>query len=69
MSRIDVDRAHAEDRLEDCDQFLAEIERLVFDLADTISVVVYGQVIASGPPETIRANAAVQEAYLGKLAA
>lgn len=28
--------AHAEDRLEDCDQFLAEIERLVFDLADTL---------------------------------
>ena len=28
--------AHAEDRLEDCDQFLVEIERLVFDLADTL---------------------------------
>ncbi len=43
--------------------------RVVFDLADTISVLVYGQVIASGPPAEIRANRAVQEAYLGKLAA
>ncbi len=41
--------------------------RVVFDLADTISVVVYGQVIASGPPAEIRANRAVQEAYLGAL--
>jgi branched-chain amino acid transport system ATP-binding protein len=43
--------------------------RVVFGLADTISVVVYGQVIASGPPDQIRASRAVQEAYLGKLAA
>jgi len=41
--------------------------RVVFDLADTISVVVYGQVIASGKPAGIRANRAVQEAYLGAL--
>ncbi len=41
--------------------------RVVFGLADTISVVVYGQVIASGKPEEIRANRAVQEAYLGAL--
>ncbi len=41
--------------------------RVVFDLADTISVVVYGQVIASGKPTEIRANRAVQEAYLGAL--
>ena len=41
--------------------------RVVFDLADTISVVVYGQVIASGPPAEIRSNRAVQEAYLGAL--
>jgi branched-chain amino acid transport system ATP-binding protein len=43
--------------------------RVVFGLADTISVVVYGQVIASGPPAEIRASRAVQEAYLGELAA
>ena len=41
--------------------------RVVFGLADTISVVVYGQVIASGKPEEIRGNRAVQEAYLGAL--
>jgi len=39
--------------------------RVVFDLADTITVLVYGQVIASGSPATIRASRAVQEAYLG----
>ena len=41
--------------------------KVVFDLADTITVLVYGQVIASGPPETVRASKAVQEAYLGAL--
>ncbi|MBS64420.1 ABC transporter ATP-binding protein [Salinisphaera sp.] len=39
---------------------------VVFELADRISVLVYGQVIASDTPEAIRANAAVQEAYLGE---
>jgi len=43
--------------------------KVVFDLADTITVLVYGEVIASGPPATIRGNPAVQEAYLGQLAA
>ena len=43
--------------------------KVVFDLADVISVLVYGQVIASGPPAEVRANPAVQEAYLGALAA
>ena len=38
---------------------------VVFGLADRISVLVYGQVIATGTPEEIRGNAAVQEAYLG----
>jgi branched-chain amino acid transport system ATP-binding protein len=42
---------------------------VVFGLADAVSVVVYGEVIASGPPETIRGNKAVQEAYLGTEAA
>ena len=37
----------------------------VFALADTLTVMVNGQVLASGTPETIRANAAVQMAYLG----
>ncbi len=39
---------------------------VVFGLADRISVLVYGEVIATGAPEAIRANRAVQEAYLGK---
>ena len=41
--------------------------KVVFDLADTITVLVYGQVIASGRPEEIRSNRSVQEAYLGAL--
>ena len=41
--------------------------KVVFDLADVITVLVYGQVIASGPPQDVRANPAVQEAYLGAL--
>jgi len=41
--------------------------KVVFDLADVITVLVYGQVIASGPPQAVRANPAVQEAYLGAL--
>ena len=43
--------------------------KVVFDLADVITVLVYGQVIASGPPAAVRANPAVQEAYLGSPAA
>ena len=38
---------------------------VVFGLADRISVLVYGKVIASDTPERIKANKAVQEAYLG----
>jgi branched-chain amino acid transport system ATP-binding protein len=38
---------------------------VVFDLADRISVLVYGQIVASEAPEKIRSNPAVQEAYLG----
>ena len=39
---------------------------VVFALGDRISVLVYGQVIATGNPDAIRANAAVREAYLGE---
>ncbi|MDO6519995.1 ABC transporter ATP-binding protein [Shimia thalassica] len=37
----------------------------VFALADRISVLVYGQIIATGAPEDIRHNADVRTAYLG----
>jgi branched-chain amino acid transport system ATP-binding protein len=37
----------------------------VFSLADRLTVMVNGRVLASGAPDSIRANEAVQEAYLG----
>lgn len=40
---------------------------IVFDLADRISVLVYGEIIASDSPEKIRGNRSVQEAYLGEV--
>jgi branched-chain amino acid transport system ATP-binding protein len=42
---------------------------VVFGLADRISVLVYGQIIASGTPQEIRGNPKVREAYLGEDAA
>ncbi|MGR3273091.1 ABC transporter ATP-binding protein [Thalassococcus profundi] len=37
----------------------------VFKLADRVSVLVYGQIIASGAPEDVRNDPAVRAAYLG----
>ncbi len=42
---------------------------VVFGLADRIAVLVYGEVIAFDTPDAVRANAKVQEAYLGSVLA
>jgi branched-chain amino acid transport system ATP-binding protein len=39
---------------------------VVFSLADTISVLHYGTIIASGPPDEIRNDQRVKDAYLGE---
>jgi branched-chain amino acid transport system ATP-binding protein len=38
----------------------------VFALADVITVLVYGRIVASGAPDQIRADAEVKRAYLGE---
>lgn len=38
---------------------------VVFSLADRITVLVYGEAVASGTPDQIRANPVVRQAYLG----
>lgn len=40
--------------------------KVVFDLADRITVLVYGEVIATGTAKEIRENARVKQAYLGE---
>jgi branched-chain amino acid transport system ATP-binding protein len=42
---------------------------VVFNLCDQTSVLVYGEILASGAPEQVRADRRVQEAYLGEEAA
>ena len=72
MSRSETEHAVALIRKVSEGKTLVIVEHdmsVVFDLADRISVLVYGQVIATDTPAKIRANAAVQEAYLGSAGA
>ena len=68
MSHAETDEAIALIRKMTEGRTLVMVEHdmgVVFGLADRISVLVYGQVIASDVPTNIRGNKAVQEAYLG----
>jgi branched-chain amino acid transport system ATP-binding protein len=68
MSRSESDRAVAMIERVTRGKTLVMVEHdmgVVFGLADRISVVVYGEVIATDVPARIRSNRAVQEAYLG----
>ncbi|MDF2368359.1 ABC transporter ATP-binding protein [Sneathiella sp.] len=68
MSHSETDQAIALIRKITVGKTLVMVEHdmgVVFDLADRISVLVYGEIIASDTPENIRNSKAVQEAYLG----
>jgi branched-chain amino acid transport system ATP-binding protein len=68
MNRSETERAVALIRQVTEGKTLIMVEHdmnVVFDLADRVSVLVYGRIIASDVPERIRANAEVREAYLG----
>ena len=68
MSRSESDQAVELIRKVTVGKTLVMVEHdmsVVFGLADRISVLVYGQVIATDAPANIRGNQAVQEAYLG----
>ena len=41
---------------------------VVFSLADRITVLHHGEILATGPPREIKANQAVRDAYLGEVA-
>jgi branched-chain amino acid transport system ATP-binding protein len=72
MSRSETEHAVALIRKVSEGKTLVMIEHdmnVVFDLADRISVLVYGQLIASDTPARIKADPAVKEAYLGTAAA
>jgi len=68
MSRGEADNAVALIRRISERRTLVMVEHdmsVVFGLADRISVLVYGEIIATDTPARIHANAAVQTAYLG----
>jgi branched-chain amino acid transport system ATP-binding protein len=68
MSRAETDSAVELIRAVTRDRTLVMVEHdmgVVFGLADRISVLVYGEIIATDVPARIRGNEAVQGAYLG----
>jgi branched-chain amino acid transport system ATP-binding protein len=68
MSRGEADHAVALIRRVSEGRTLVMVEHdmsVVFGLADRISVLVYGEIIATDTPARIHDNAAVQAAYLG----
>ncbi|MFL4973749.1 MAG: ABC transporter ATP-binding protein [Microvirga sp.] len=72
MSHSEADQAVALIRAVTRGKTLVIVEHdmaVVFGLADRISVLVYGEIIATDVPEKIKANTAVQEAYLGTVPA
>ncbi len=71
MSNAETERATALIRRVTDGKTLVMIEHdlgVVFDLADRITVLADGQVIASGPPQDVRGDKAVRTAYLGTAA-
>src|SRR5208282_2087955 len=69
MSKTETEQAVALIRKVTQGKTLVMVEHdmsVVFGLADRISVLVYGEIIASDTPARIRENAAVREAYLGQ---
>jgi branched-chain amino acid transport system ATP-binding protein len=69
MSRHETDRAVELIRRISEGRTLIIVEHdmsVVFGLADRISVLVYGEIVASGTPQEIRNSARVKEAYLGQ---
>ncbi|WP_163848302.1 ABC transporter ATP-binding protein [Pseudooceanicola aestuarii] len=69
MSHSETDRAVALIEMASKGKTLLIVEHdmgVVFGLADRISVLVYGEIIATGKPSEIRGDPRVREAYLGE---
>ncbi|MFD1511532.1 ABC transporter ATP-binding protein [Lacimonas salitolerans] len=69
MSHSETDRAVALIRMATEGKTLIIVEHdmgVVFNMADRISVLVYGEIIATGAPSEIRGDPKVREAYLGE---
>lgn len=72
MSREETDHTSALIREVTAGRALLLVEHdmdVVFSLGERVSVLVYGQLIATGTPQEIRAHQGVREAYLGEEAA